>query len=123
MRKLIASEAQHQIALVSWSMQYRVPCENFKLGEIMYAIPNGGSRNVIEAVNLKRQGTLAGIPDHHIPIAKKGYHGMYVENKSEKGKLSEKQKEKIKLLEALGHYVIVSKDWSYAKEMIEEYLG
>lgn len=23
MRKLIASEAQHQIALVSWSMQYR----------------------------------------------------------------------------------------------------
>lgn len=115
-------EELHQIALVDWSKQYWVPKNNFKLGEIMYAIPNGGSRNAVEGYRLKLQGVLAGIPDLHIPIARKGYHGMYIENKSPDGTISDNQEEKIRLLKHLGYYVIVSHDWSYAKEMIEEYL-
>lgn len=30
---------------------------------LWFHVPNGGSRNVIEAVNLKRMGTLAGVSD------------------------------------------------------------
>jgi hypothetical protein len=32
-------------------------------GWIVFAVPNGGSRNVIEAAKMKGTGTLAGMPD------------------------------------------------------------
>lgn len=30
---------------------------------LWFAVPNGGTRNLIEAVNMKRQGVKAGVPD------------------------------------------------------------
>ena len=48
---------------------------------LIYAIPNGGQRNVIVASKLKAEGVLSGVPDLHIPIAKKGFHGLYIELK------------------------------------------
>ena len=38
---------------------------------LIYAIPNGGQRNVIVASKLKSEGVLSGVPDLHIPMAKK----------------------------------------------------
>ena len=45
---------------------------------LIYAIPNGGQRNVIVASKMKAEGVLSGVPDLHIPIAKKGYNGLYI---------------------------------------------
>ena len=38
---------------------------------LIFAIPNGGQRNVIVASKLKAEVVLSGVPDLHIPIAKK----------------------------------------------------
>ena len=54
----------------------------------IFAIPNGGSRNIAEAANLKRMGVTAGVPDICCAIPQTvGYgthlihHGLWMEAK------------------------------------------
>ena len=61
-----------------------------RLGRLLwFAVPNGGSRNIIEAANLKRQGLRAGVPD--LCIIPKIGPVMFIELKSEEGTLSRLQ--------------------------------
>jgi hypothetical protein len=57
---------------------------------LVYHVPNGGSRNIIEAKNLKRLGVMAGVADLvvHWSFGKTGY----LEVKPPNGKLSKNQK-------------------------------
>lgn len=87
-------EAQEQIAVVQY-------CEWRKLP--IFAIPNGGSRNKIEAINLKRQGVKPGVPDLCIPVPRRCYHGLYIEMKYGNNKASDQQEEWIDLLTANGY--------------------
>ena len=57
---------------------------------LIFAIPNGGSRNVIEAKKLKATGMMAGVSD--LIILHNG-KTLFCELKIEKGIQSEKQKE------------------------------
>ena len=59
--------------------------------KIIYAIPNGGSRNIIEAVKLKRTGTLSGVADLCVPCSNGKYHALFIELKVGKNKQSESQ--------------------------------
>lgn len=68
-----------------------------------FAIPNGGSRHPIEAANLKRQGVTAGIPDIFCAIPRKPYHGLFIEFKAGKNKLTEAQKEAVERLKSAGY--------------------
>ena len=84
----IQHEAREQEALFRWA--------GFAAGtmpelNLLYHIPNGGSRNKAEAANLKRQGVRAGVPDLFLPVARGGYHGPYIELKFEKNKTSKNQ--------------------------------
>jgi hypothetical protein len=79
-------EAQLQSACFRWfRMQY------IHLAWLYFAVPNGGSRNVIEASNLKRQGVLSGIADTFLAVSTKLHHGLFVEFKHGKGRLTENQ--------------------------------
>lgn len=76
-------EEHEQIVAATWMDKNSI---------VYYHIPNGGSRNWIEAVNLKRGGVKAGVPDFCIPMARKGHHGLYIELKRTiGGRLSESQ--------------------------------
>lgn len=89
----------------------------------MFHVPNGGSRNRVEAANLKRQGVKAGVPDIFLPVARGGFHGLFVEMKAEGGRLSEKQEEWLADLHAQGYAVKVAYGWEEARKAIEAYLG
>ncbi len=79
-----SKEAQLQSECVQWfRLQYP--------DKIIYAIPNGGSRNIIEASNLKKQGILSGVADLHLPIRSGNYHSLFIEMKYDKGKQTESQ--------------------------------
>ena len=110
------SEASEQAALFSWAQYY----PELKW---MHAIPNGGSRNKAEAANLKRQGVKAGISDIFIPLARGGYHGMYIEMKFGKNKPTEKQKEFMQYAENEGYYTAVCYSADEAIKKIEKYLN
>ena len=62
---------------------------------VCFAIPNGGKRNAIEAAKLKRTGTLAGVADLFVMCihrsAGKLYHGLFIELKIGKNKLTPDQ--------------------------------
>jgi len=71
---------------------------------IFYSIPNGGTRNAREAMNLKMSGLLPGAPD--LCLVYLG-HTHYVELKKHKGTLSEAQKDFIAKARTMGHKVTV----------------
>lgn len=56
----IPTEAEEQIALFEWA---RLQTGRFPELALLYHVPNGGSRNKIEAARLRAQGVKSGVPD------------------------------------------------------------
>ena len=109
------SEAEEQAALFEWAA-YK------KELQYMFAIPNGGSRNKIEAVNLKRQGVKNGVSDVFLPLSKGEYHGLFIEMKVGRNKPSEEQKEFLEYVNSGGYYGTVCYGFEEAREIILWYL-
>ena len=116
----IPTEAQEQTALFEWiALAQRVHPEL----ALAHAIPNGGSRNIIEAHNLRLQGVRPGVPDICLPCARKGRHGLYIELKRQKGgRVSVDQKRMLAALREQGYEACVCHGWEDAKNTILEYL-
>lgn len=93
-----STEAQEQEAVVEFCTWRRIP---------VFHIPNGGYRNPREAAKLKAQGVKPGVPDLCIPVARGGYHGLYIEMKVGKNKPTEHQEKWLKLLNEQGYKAIV----------------
>jgi hypothetical protein len=109
------TEEAEQIKLAVWLT---------KQGIKFYAIPNGGSRNLLEAVKLKRSGVQPGIPDICIPVPRSPYHGAYIELKRVKGgKVSDAQHYWLGILRENGYYAEVACGFEEAKEMVMHYLS
>lgn len=90
---------------------------------LIYAIPNGGQRNVIVASKLKAEGVLSGVPDLHIPIAKNGFHGLYIELKNGKsGKVSDNQKTIMEKLKSEGYQCEVCRSFDEFRTIIDNYM-
>ena len=110
-------EAAEQTALFRWvgSMSGQLPEI-----EMLYHIPNGGSRNKIEAAHLKQQGVKAGVPDLCLPVSRGEYHGLYIELKYGKNKPTENQKRWINLLRSQNYKAEVAYGWEEASKIILE---
>lgn len=90
-------ESDIQVACVSW---FRMAYPEY----LCFSVPNGGSRNAIEAANLKREGALAGVADLIIVIQSKV---IFIEMKASKGRQSERQQAFEKKVKALGFDYII----------------
>lgn len=111
------TEHQEQVLLIKWfDLQYR--------GRIvLFAIPNGGQRNLLVAKKMKAEGVRAGVPDLFLAVPNKDYAGLFIEMKKEKGGVvSEYQKIMLSRLEQAGYKCSVCKGFEEAKAEIEEYL-
>ena len=113
------SEAQEQVALFQWANLAR---QEYPELELLHHIPNGGRRDKKEAGALKRQGVKAGVPDISLPVARGGYHGLYIELKVGRNKTSSAQNEWIEKLSRQNYFVSVCYGWLAAREVIEKYL-
>jgi len=99
----VNDETYIQIYLVSWLKKLQAKHTPHKF--IFFSVPNGGSRNKMEAQNIKLSGLLAGVPDLCFL-----YSGgvFFIELKKKTGgKLSTAQKTIISDIETLGHKVYV----------------
>lgn len=113
-------ESLHQQALFEWA--------SYQLGvypdlEWLYHTPNGGKRDEKTARKLKREGVKPGVPDVFLPVARGGYHGLYIEMKHGNNKPTKDQLKWINGLKANGYKVEVCYDWLSARDKIIEYLG
>ena len=79
--------------------------------ELLFAIPNGGLRNLKVAVKLKKEGVVSGIPDLFLAKESIDFNGMFIEMKYKKGKKSDNQN-KIHLKLADNKYAIAT-CWTY----------
>lgn len=113
-------EANEQAALFRWAAFSSGKHPELRL---LYHIPNGGSRHPAEAANLKRQGVKAGVPDICLPVARGGFHGLYIELKAGKNKPTEAQVEWIEALAKERYAAVVCYGAEEAQEAVGEYLG
>jgi len=117
------SEDKEQKLLIQWS-RYKFFSGNKRLSDYMIAVPNGGSRHFLEAINLKRQGVKPGVPDILIFIPNKHYHGLFIEMKRKNNfVVSEFQKQWIERLNTIGYCACVANGFEKAKECIDDYLA
>lgn len=114
------TEHEHQVMLMEW---IRWNTRHHPCLRLMYAVPNGSFRHIGTAKRLKDEGVKAGVPDLALPVARGGYHGLYIEMKSEKGRLSSEQKQWIFDLNNEGYHAIVAVGWESAKNEIIDYLN
>lgn len=71
---------------------------------------------------IQRQGVKAGVPDLHLPVARGGYHGLYIELKVGSNKATALQKDWIKELTKQGYLAVVCYGWQEAAEQLVNYL-
>jgi hypothetical protein len=90
----------------------------------LHAVPNGGYRSKRTANEMHTEGVRPGVPDLHLPVARHGFHGLYIEMKCHRkgSRLSQDQERWIKFLILQGYYVAVCWDWEEAKNQLLGYL-
>lgn len=118
--RTILTEDQEQTWLFSWAsaMEYRYP----ELS-LMYHIPNGGKRSKAEAVRFKAMGVKAGVSDIHLPVARGGYYGLYIELKALDGRPTQNQKDFLSAVQKQGYLGAFAYGGEEAARIIEDYLG
>lgn len=120
------SEHAHQTALYAWAALNR---SQYPELEFLFAIPNGGKRDVITAANMKAEGLRAGVPDNFLPAPVGMWHGLYIEMKRPKdkgkaaGQTSDEQEHWIAYLRSKNYGVVIAYTWIEAKDHIIAYLN
>ena len=119
-RRLVPSEHEEQSVLIQWAAlaQPNQP----ELG-LLFAIPNGGHRLPSVAMALKREGVKPGIPDLMLPVARCGYHALFIEMKAEGGTLSVHQKWWRSNLISRGFGHAVCYGFEAARQVLVDYLA
>jgi hypothetical protein len=106
---MVISEHLEQARLVMW-FRRSYP------DTLIFAIPNGGLRSKSQAMKLKVEGVVPGIPDLFVPEWK-----LWIEMKKVKGGVvSKEQQLMIKYLQSVGYDVIVGLGAEDAKAQILE---
>jgi hypothetical protein len=110
------SETKEQEALIARAQYHPIT------RELLYAIPNDGIRTLIQGAKFKRRGLRPGMPDICLPYPSNGYHALYIELKTDKGKPTKEQLECIAKLNHYGNHAVIAYGWEEAWEIITNYL-
>ena len=106
-----------QSLLIKWfRLQYPY------MAKCLFAIPNGGARHIGTAIKLKSEGVTAGVADLFLMIPTKTKHGLFLEMKTEVGKLQQNQKDFLSLAESMGYGAEVAYGFTHGQEIIKKYL-
>ena len=113
------SEHDEQVKLFQWAA-YRLPV--YPELALMFAIPNGGQRNIVVANKLKAEGVKAGVPDICLPVARGKYHGLFLELKHGRNKATAEQQYWLERLTAQGYRAVVVYEFEGARDALIDYL-
>lgn len=125
------SEHSHQVALFAWAA---LSVGKYPALAYMFAIPNGGLRDMRTAVSLKAEGVKSGVCDVFLPMwgytlkQDNRYFGCFIEMKQEKyrnrknGGCSDEQIDFIDWIIGNGYYCKVCYSWTEARDTLIAYL-
>lgn len=110
-------ESDLQIACVRWfRLQYP------QYARLLFAVPNGGNRNLREAARMKAEGVTAGVADLILLIPRHKYGALCIELKTTKGRQQESQKVWQEAAEKAGNKYIVCRSFEDFRLTIKDYL-
>jgi len=116
-RKRNSPEADIQAEFFTWLLK-----KHPELRFNCFSVPNGGARHILTAINLKKTGLTAGIPDVFCAIPRDKWHGLFIEFKANKNKLTEPQKVMFDKFSKAGYKCEVCYSLEEAIKVFEEYL-
>jgi hypothetical protein len=90
---------------------------------VIFATPNGFYSTPAQKSKMKQEGLKSGVWDIFVPIPSKGYHGMFLEMKYGKNKLTDSQKSFGEAVSRRGYKCEVAYSGVEAYKIIIEYLG
>lgn len=115
----LTDEGGHQEAIFAWCDYNKGKYPELAL---LYHVPNGGKRDKTTATALKRQGVKAGVPDLALPVARAGFHGLYIELKTPGGRLEQSQINFLQAVEQQGYLALVCVGWRATAQVLSVYL-
>lgn len=111
-------ESELQRSCVKW---FRYKYSTLK--PLLFAVPNGGFRNVREASIMKAEGVVAGVSDLILLLPRQGFHALCIEMKTQKGKQSDNQKEFALAVGAEGYKYVICRSFDEFMEVVTNYIG
>lgn len=116
------TEDQHQMCVIKWSQQPFIR-EKYPELKMLHHIANERKCSPVQGRMLKLMGVRSGVPDLSLPVPKSPYNGLYIEMKTETGRLSDNQKWWICELKKQGYRCEVCYGWEAAVAVLEDYLN
>ena len=113
-------ESIQQAQVIEWS-RWAYKTGKYPMLNMLHCSLNGVKLSGTQAKIAKGQGMLSGVPDLFLPVPKNGYHGLFIEMKSEKGRLTENQQWFLSKTEGLGYKTSVCYSAKEAIEVIQGY--
>lgn len=121
------SEDGEQSAIFCWAA---INLNKYPELKWLFAIPNGGFRNIITANKLKATGTKRGVSDMMLPVRRGVWPGIFIELKTKaavdkdkkNGGMSEEQKEFAEFIRIQGYGFAKCVGWQEATKMLVRYL-
>lgn len=114
------SEHDLQVTIFNW-----VELNKGKIPELAnyFAIPNGGARHPAVGAKMKKEGVMKGVPDTFLAIPTNKYHGLFIEHKWGRNKLSEEQAIWRGKLVGWGYAHAVSYSLEETQKLLLNYIG
>jgi hypothetical protein len=114
----MTAEDRLQGGCVTW---FRLQYPKFR--KLLFAVPNGGSRNKIEAAKLKATGVTPGVADLLLLVPRQGHNNLVIEMKTPTGTQSPEQKAWQKEAEQAGNKYVVCRSIEQFMTTINQYLS
>ena len=108
-------ESSLQIHCVRW-FRYEHP------DLVLFSIPNGGKRSAITAKIMKSEGQMSGVADLFLMYPHNGYHGLWIEMKTDKGRQSDNQKNFQERAEFFGYKYTIAHSFEEFIKIVTDYL-
>lgn len=117
-------ESAHQAQVIEWAKwAYKANPARYPNLDLLHCSLNGVKLSQTQAKIAKGQGMLSGVPDLFLPVPKNGFHGLYIEMKSEKGRVTENQHWFLSKTDGLGYKSVVCYSAKEAISAIQAYYG
>ena len=115
-------ESAHQAQVVEWSRwAFKANPVRYPHLNMLHCSLNGVKLSGTQAKIAKGQGMLSGVPDLFLPVPKNGYHGLFIEMKSEKGRVTENQHWFLTNADSVGYKTVICYSAKEAISAIEAY--
>ena len=115
-------ESAHQAQVIEWSKwAYKANPARYPNLDLLHCSLNGVKLTKTQSGIAKGQGMLSGVPDLFLPVPRQNYHGLYIEMKSDKGRLTDNQRWFLDKADGLGYKTAVCYSASEAIKTIQDY--